>query len=78
MVIEEKDRTDHMSKHYNEVELYLTCSMCKLNKHISFFRFKTNKCRLSVYLHRYRLGRTRDRFEDYVKINKYIKYHIWV
>ena len=68
VVIKEKDRNEHMSKHYNEAWLYLTCSMCKLNKHISCFRFKTNKCRLCVYLHRYRFSRTWGRFKEHVKI----------
>ena len=68
VVIKEKDRNDHMSKHYNEAELYLTCSMSKLNQHIYYFRFKTNKCRFCVYLHRYRFSRTRERFKEHVKI----------
>ena len=33
-VIKEKDRNDHRSKHFFEAELYLTCSMCNLDKHI--------------------------------------------
>ena len=43
--IKEKDRNDHMSKHYDEAKLCLTCAMCKLKKHISYFRFKTNNWR---------------------------------
>ena len=50
VVIKEKDRNDHMSKHYNEAELYLTFSMYKLNKHNCYFWVITNKCRLCVYL----------------------------
>ena len=56
-----------MNKHYEEVNLYLTCSMCKVNKHISYFRFKTNNRRLCVYLQRYRFGRTKDRFNEYIR-----------
>ena len=66
VVIKKKDRIDHMSKHYKEADIYLTCSMCRLNKHISFFSFKTNKCRFYVCLHRYRFSRTRDRFKQHV------------
>ena len=59
-----------MGKHYIEAELYLTCSMCKLNKHISYFRFRKNKCGLCVHLQRYRFSHTRDRFKEHVKIEK--------
>ena len=68
-IIKERDRNSHISKHYEEVGLYLTCSMCKVEKRISYFRFKTNNCRLCVYLQRYRFGGTRDRFNEYVKIH---------
>ena len=71
MVIKEKDRKDHMSKHYNEAESYLTSSMCKHNKHIFYFKFKTNKCRLCVYLHRYRVSCTMDIFKDHYML-KYL------
>ena len=40
--------------------------MCKLNKFISCFMLKTQKCRLCVHLHRYRFSYTRDRFEEHV------------
>ena len=66
-IIREGDRNSHMSKHYEEVDLYSTCSMCKVKKHISYFRFKTNKCRLCVYLQRYLFGRTKDRFKEYIR-----------
>ena len=66
-IIRERDRNSHMSRHYEEVDLYLTCSMCKPNKHISYFRLKTNKCRLCVYLKRYRFGHNKDRFNEYIR-----------
>ena len=68
-IIKERDRNSHINKHYEEVRLYLTCSMCKVMKHISYFRFKTNKCRLCAYLLRYRFGSAKDRFNEYVTIH---------
>ena len=69
VIIKNRDRNSQISKHYEEAGLYLNCSICKVNKHISYFRLKTNKCRLCVYLQKYRLGSTRERFNEYVKIH---------
>ena len=66
-IIRERDRNSHMSRHYEEVDLCLACSVCKLNKHNSYFRFKTNKCRLCVCLQRYRFGLTKDRFNENIR-----------
>ena len=41
--------------------------MCKVNPHISGFRFKNLKCRLCIYLHKNRYGHTRDRVKEYVE-----------
>ena len=41
--------------------------MCKENQHISGFRFKNFKCRLCIYLHRYRYTLTKDRFKEYAE-----------
>ena len=56
-----------MNIHYNDPNLYITCIMCNVNQHISVFRFKSFKCRLCVYLQRYRYKQTRDRFREYVE-----------
>ena len=48
--------------------------MCRVNKHISYYRFRNAKCRLCIYLHRYRYGHTKDRFKEYVKrVNTKVK-----
>ena len=68
-ITKERDRNSHISQHYEEARLYLTWfCMFNVNKDISYFRFKTNKCRLCVYLQRYRFGRTKDRLNEYVTI----------
>ena len=45
---------DQMNIHYIDSNLYITCIMCNVNQHISGFNFKNFKCRLYIYLHRYR------------------------
>ena len=66
-VVKVIDYIEHLGKHYNDKSLYLTCCMCRVNKHISDYRFRKAKCRLCIYLHRYRHIHTKDRFEEYVK-----------
>ena len=56
-----------MSIRYKDPNLYITCIMCKINQHISGVRFKNFKCRLCVYIHRYRYARTKDRFKEYAE-----------
>ena len=41
--------------------------MCRVNKHISYYRFRNAKCRLCIYLHRYKHTYAKDRFKEYVK-----------
>ena len=60
-----RDFNSHMDMHYNDPNLYITCTMCKVNQHISGFKFKNFTCRLCVYVHRYRYTRTKDRFKKY-------------
>ena len=43
--------------------------MCKINTHISYYRFKGFRCRLCIHLYRYRYGHTKERFRDHVKKN---------
>ena len=61
---------EHLKKVYDDPGLYLTCSMCWVNKHISFFRFRNARCSLCIYLHRYRFGHAINRFKEHVKIFK--------
>ena len=58
-----------MVKHYNDPNQYLTCNMCKVNKHISHYRFKHYTCRLCLYLFRYRFGNAKESFIEHA--NKY-------
>ena len=46
---------------------YLTCHECKVNKHISHYRFKHYTCRMCLYLNRYRFGHTKERFKEHAK-----------
>ena len=43
--------------------------MCNVYKHISFFRFRNAKCKLCIYLHRYRFGHTRNQFREHIYKN---------
>ena len=56
-----------MNKLYKDPDLYKTCIMCNVNQHLSGFRFKTFKCRLSIYLHRYGYKNTKNRFKEYTE-----------
>ena len=60
-----------MSQRYNNPDLYKTCSLCKIYKHIFYFRFKEEKCRLCIYLQRFRFHHTKDKFKEHV-----LKYNI--
>ena len=62
-----RDYIIHMNMHYNNPNLYWTCIMCNVIQHISGFRFKNFKCRLCVYLRRYRYTHAKDRFKEYAK-----------
>ena len=39
-VVKVKDYIEHLGKHYNDKNLYLTFCMCGVNKHISYYRFR--------------------------------------
>ena len=41
--------------------------MCNVDQHINRFRFKKFRCRLCVYIHRYRYTHTKDRFKKYAE-----------
>ena len=43
--------------------------MCKINQPVGDFRFKKAKCRLCVYLQRYRYRHTKDQFKEYAENN---------
>ena len=65
-VVKVKYYIEHLGKHYNDKNLYITCCKCGVNKHISYYRFRNAKCRLCIYLHRYRYGYTRNQFKEHV------------
>ena len=48
--------------------------MCNVNQHISGFRFQNFKCRLCIYIHRYRYTHTKDRFKEYAEKFNIIMY----
>ena len=54
-----------MRKHNNDSNQYLVCRMCKLNKHISYYRFKRFRCRLCMFLHWYKINHNKDQFKKY-------------
>ena len=70
-VVKVKNYIGHLEEHYNNPYQYLTCNinMCKVYKHISFFRYRNAKDRLCIYLHRYRYGHTRNQFKEHVHKN---------
>ena len=62
-----RERRDQMDIHYSDPNQYLKCRKCKVNKHISHYRFKQFTCRLCLYLKRYRFGHDKERFIEHVK-----------
>ena len=67
-IVKVKIYIEHLGEHYDDPGLHLTCSMCRVNKHISFFRFRNARRRICIYLDRYRFGHTSDRYKEHVKI----------
>ena len=61
-MVKVKDYIEHLGYHYSDPDQYLVCSMCNVYKHIS----RLSKCRLCIYLHRYRDGHTRNQFREHV------------
>ena len=43
-IITFRERHDHMHIHFNDPNQYLLCRMCKVNKHITHFRFQHLTC----------------------------------
>ena len=66
-IITYRDRDNHLQVHFNNPNQYLVCRMCKVNKHITQFKFKHFYCRLCIYLHRYRFHHTKERFLEHAK-----------
>ena len=67
-IVKVKDYIKHLGDHYANPNQYLECNMCKVYKHISFFRFRNGRCRLCIYLNRYRFCNTRNQFREHVYI----------
>ena len=65
-MVKVKDYIEHLGYRYSDADQYLTCSMCNVYKHISLYRFRNRKCRLCIYLHRYRYGHTSNQFREHV------------
>ena len=56
-----------MNMYYIDPNLYITCILCNVNQNISGFRLKHFKCRLFIYLHRYRYTPTKYRFKGFAE-----------
>ena len=65
-IVKVKDYIKHLWDHYPNPNQYLECNMCKVYKHISFFRFRYGIYRLCIFLNRYRFGHTRNQFREHV------------
>ena len=65
-IVKVKDYIKHLGDHYANPNQYLECNMCEVYEHISFFRFRNGRCRLCIYLNRYRFGHTRNQFREHV------------
>ena len=65
-MVKVKDYIENLGYHYSDPDQYLTCSMSNVYKHISLYRIRNWKCRLCIYLHRYRYGHTRNQFREHV------------
>ena len=61
-----EDYIEHLGYHYSDADQYLACNMCNVYKKISFYRFRNRRCRLCIYLHRYRYGHTRNQFREHI------------
>ena len=69
-LVKVKDYIKDLGEHYVNPDQYLECNMCNVYKRTSFFRFRNGRCRLCIYLHRYRYKHTKDRFKEYAeKVN---------
>ena len=66
-IITYRERHNHMVIHYNDPNQYLISKKCKVNKHISHYRFQHYTCRICLYLNRYRFDHTKERFREHVK-----------
>ena len=66
-IVEVKIKIGHLEEHYNNPNLNITCNMCKVYKHISFFRFRNAKCRLCICFYRYRFGHTGSQFRELIQ-----------
>ena len=65
-MVKVKDYIKHLGEHANP-DHYLECNMCKVYKHISFFRLRNGRRRLCIYLNRYRYTHTEDSFKEYAE-----------
>ena len=65
-LVKVKNYIGHLEEHYKNPDFYINCKMCNVYKHISFFRFRNAKCKLCIYLHRYRFGHTRNQFREHI------------
>ena len=58
---------EHVAKHYKDTNLKLKCERCCKTKPITEFRLFRDKCRLCTYLYRYRFGKTKNIWNEYLQ-----------
>ena len=61
------DYREHVAKHYKDPNLKMNCGLCHQTKSLTEFRLFKHQCRLCVYIFRYRYGKTKQRYEEYLK-----------
>ena len=60
-----KDRYEHMCKHYSNPDFYISSKVCKSYKQITCFEFGRDKCRLCLYLGRYRFDHNKNKIKEH-------------
>ena len=70
-IVKVKDYINHLGEHHVNINQYPNCNMCKVYKHNSFFTYRNGRCRLCIYLNRYRFTHTRNQFKEHVYKNNF-------
>ena len=65
-IVKVKNYIKHFGDHFVIPIQYLAFNMCEAYKHISFLRRRKGRCRLCIYLNRYRFTYTGNQFGEHV------------
>ena len=49
-IVKVNDYIKLLGEYYDDPNQYLKCNICRVYNHISFFRFRNGRSRLSIYL----------------------------